>query len=259
VSVPYDPALPLHFHHIPKTAGTSVATMLAATFGDRICPVTHWDTIMTIPEETLDGYQVFIGHYAAYLPRFLGKNLNKFTIFRDPVERTVSHYSHIKRAGHHHFHQAAKDLSLLDFVRNPITAHNVVNYQARYVADLGLDPREIAKTFVAPEGIRTPLHMHIDELSRSFTSDALRTAALASLDTYFAVGVTQDIDALMQRVSAECGRDLGPIITTNVDPAAATRNELDRETRRAIEDATQIDHELYELAKARARDFAAMR
>lgn len=250
---PYDPSLPLYFQHIPKTAGTSVATLLAYAFpSDEICPVTHWDSILTQSPADLSRYRVFIGHYGEPLARFLGTPLNRFAVLRDPVDRTISHYAHIQRASHHPFHEAAKGMSLLEFVLNPVTSHNVENYQARYIADLGTDVRHIAGAFSAPKDRLTPLHMHVDELSRCVEEGVLREKALAALDTFFALGVTDHVEDLMKEVGRVIDVQFETLPHTNTDPNAPLRSQPDAETIAAINAATRVDREIYEIVRASA-------
>jgi hypothetical protein len=255
MSAAYDPDLALYFQHVPKTAGTSVATLLAAAFArDEICPVTHWDTLAQLPEEDVARYRLFIGHYASYLPRYLRKPLNTFTVLRDPVERTISHYAYIVASEDHAFHAVSKGMTLLDFVLHPVTRHNVCNYQARYIADLGIDPRSIARDFDAPPGAITPLHMHIDELSMAADQRELRSAAIESLDRFFSIGPTDLLDKQMIVVARLTGRQLGPLVRANVTAKRPAQSDLDRETLRAIKEATQIDQEIYEIVRARAAE-----
>lgn len=249
----FDPALPLYFQHIPKTAGTSITALLNQALPmDEWCPPTHWDELVEIPPAALSKYRYFIGHFGQALGTFLGADLNRFTVLRDPIERTISHYAHIQRASHHPFHEVSKGMSLLEFVLNPVTRHNVENYQARYIADLGTDVRAIADAFTASNDRLTPLHMRIDELNRDIEETALRTKALAALDTFFAIGVTDHVEELMATVGRIIGVRFEPLPHANTDPNAERRHTPDAETLEAIAAATRVDRELYEIVRANA-------
>ncbi len=250
MSVEYNPDLPLQFLHIPKTGGTSVGGMIARSFPQRlICPAGHWDYIVRLPEEQLLGFQVFLGHYSACLSRFLDKPLNVFTFLRDPVERTLSHYGFIRTDRTHPFFEAARTRTLLEFVRDPLTRPNIENYQARYVADLGLDPSAIAPVFAGRDPARFELHMHIDEQSLKVPAGKLYEQAMQSLNSFFFVGTTENLDGSVRRLSALIGVDLGPPLHANVTEHRITQDQLDRETLRAIREATEIDFALYERAR----------
>lgn len=253
--IAFQNALPLYFQHIPKTAGTSVGAMLARAFPmDEICPVLHWDTIAALPRAHLDGYNLFVGHFASYLERFLGRKLNKFTLFRDPVERTVSHYLHILRNPGHPFHAQVKTQTLREFVCDPRTRANVENYQARYVADFGYDPVKIAGTFAAADRSAFPVQMYIDELSLAENDADLRARAHEALGRFFQIGVVENFAVEMRRLAETLGRPLGEPVRMNVSMRRSQKEDLDRATLVAILQATTIDRELYERVRDRAGD-----
>jgi hypothetical protein len=247
----YDPSRPLYFHHIPKTAGSSMTALLREAFGERLCPAQHWDSLAALPGEELDAYRAYTGHFAAYLARYLGREVNAFTILRDPVERTVSHYAHILRDGAHPFHAATANLSLLEFVTHPAMSHNVRNYQARYLADLGLDPRKIARAHEKPDVVNYPMQMFIDDHSLTTPAHVLRARSLEALERFFLVGVVDAFDAAVAAFSRMTGIPLGETTRINAAPEPFKTRAIDAETLAAIREATEIDQELYELARNR--------
>src|ERR1051326_2100747 len=100
--------------------------------GTKICPGRMWDDIIRIPRGQLAQYQAFRGHFLAFLEAHIGRRLATFTILRDPVERTISHYCHVRRSPEHPFHREGKVLSLAEFCEHPRTRHMVRDYQSGY-------------------------------------------------------------------------------------------------------------------------------
>lgn len=250
----YDPTLPLYFQHIPKTAGTSATTMLRSAFPhEQVCEAAHWDTMVRLPSKQLTRYRVFAGHYSSYLPRYLGTRCNIFTFVRDPVARSISHYVHVLRDPGHPFHAAAAAMSLRDFVLDPKTRPNIENYQARYIADLGLDPRKIAAQYAGLDPAGFPLQMRIDELSLTVPADELLDAALEGLDRFFFIGLVGDFAAGMQRVGTIIGRNLGAAVVTNTAPQPPGAADLSPETVDAIHEATEVDQKLFDAVNAQVR------
>ena len=256
----YDPQLPVYFLHIPKTAGVSINAMLAGAFRhDEICPVGHWDDIARIPADQVVKYRVFTGHYSAYLSRFLGKKLNVFTFFRDPLERTLSLYGYIRQSKTHPINEAARTRTLREFILDPATRSRVLNFQARCIADLGFDPREIAQGFTDRDPTRYEFQVHFDDQSASVSSSAIRDAALRALNSFFFVGRTENLNEASQTLSDLMGVRFNSPGRQNVTEERISREELDAETLAAIHEATIIDREIYEMVKSREDSLRVVR
>ena len=124
-----------YFCHIPKTAGMSTWQLLEWMYpAESICPGRMWEDIIFVSPEVLTSYRAFRGHFLAWLEPYLGRKLSIFTILRHPVERTISHYSHARRAPEHPYYQEANTLSLAEFCTHSRTRRLVQNYQAAYLA-----------------------------------------------------------------------------------------------------------------------------
>ena len=137
----------VYFFHIPKTAGMSVWRCLEDIFpADKLCPWWLWDQLIGVTGHELNQWDLFRGHFLAHLEPYLGRQLATFTILRDPVERTISHYYHVRRAMDHPSYSYAQQLSLAEFCVHPMTRHMVENYQAGYLTVLPRNPTAVART-----------------------------------------------------------------------------------------------------------------
>ena len=124
---------PVYFLHIPKTGGTSVHKYLMKTFGrSHVCFARLWDHVAR--GRGIDGYGVYSGHFMDCLEPFLGLNLNTVTLLREPVERSISHFAHVKRDKAHPYHALARGMTLRDFCLHPETRHMIENFQSAYLA-----------------------------------------------------------------------------------------------------------------------------
>ena len=136
-----DSSSPYYFLHIPKTAGSTLNQVLDGLFNDfEICSHFGWTELLNIPRDALGDYKLFRGYLYGYLHRYVEMPLRYFTFLRDPVDRALSHYSHILRDENHYMRQRTLALgSFGAFIRDPETRNLVVNFQVRAIA-LDFDP-----------------------------------------------------------------------------------------------------------------------
>ena len=214
---------------------------------DKICPGRMWEDIITLPHRDLSRYDVFRGHFLSYLERYLGRKLRTFTILRDPLERTISHYYHVRRAPEHPFHAAANALTLEQFCLHRRTRHMVDNYQSRYLACRGtLNPRALAARMTAADLAVYQLQLTLDPDVNEFTSlDELYRAAVRRLDSFVAVGITERLQESFSVIAHALNIPNPPVLP--IRNAGWNRPDLpcDARTRRTIQRLTQVDRAIY--------------
>ncbi len=92
----------LIFIHLPKTAGTTIRSILNQQYGkDRICGIYDGDpgflsheAFDALPETEKEQYQVYCGHFPYGLHEKIKGKAHYYAMFRDPVERVISYYHH---------------------------------------------------------------------------------------------------------------------------------------------------------------------
>jgi hypothetical protein len=156
----------IYFHHIPKTAGSSVKIWLLSWLGINLCPAEVADHLVRMPFAKLECYRGFTGHFHGYLAQYLGRELLTFTVLRNPVARSRSHWHQVRRHAHHPHHSRVVAQSFTEFVSDDRNRVLLENYQARYLADLPIDLRMLAGRFSN------------DELSQYALAEALEQASL---------------------------------------------------------------------------------
>lgn len=124
-------------------------------------------------------YSVFSGHFMDALEPKMGISLQTITVLRDPVQRTISNYAHVRRDPYQPWHELAQKLTLREFCQHPDTRELIENYQAVCLSTRTPTP-ENSTTFAHPLGA-----------SRS-TTDVL-SAARDRLERCVAVGVTEQL------------------------------------------------------------------
>src|SRR6516225_5389223 len=238
-----------YFYHIPKTAGMSTWQLLEHNYSkEAICPGRMWEDIIELPMEQLAGYMVFRGHFLAYLPPYLDRQLRTFTILRDPVERTVSHYCHVLRSPEHPLYLITQSLSLAEFCIDQRTRHIVQNYQTRCLACLPLKPlRKLAAEMTRQDFAAYRLQLALDPTTvdeGSIAPAALYRAAKERLASFVAVGLTERFGESLQRIATAL--ELPPPPAFSMRNVAPNRVEhLDSHTLERIRESTKIDGALY--------------
>ena len=241
----------IYFFHIPKTSGMSVWIFLTQAFpSHKVCPWWLWEQLIALPRTELDQWNLFRGHFLSHLEPYLGKRLVTFTMLRDPVERTLSHFYHVRRAVEHPFHEQALGMSLAEFCVHPTTRHMVENYQASYLAKAPRDPIEAAQG-LTPEGLaRFQLQERLQYPDTFADGAALLESAKARLATFAAVGFTEDFTNSLQRIShALNGLASQPFEPENVNLHRAPTTTVDETTLSVIRALTEVDRELYQWAR----------
>jgi hypothetical protein len=239
----------IYFFHIPKTAGWSVWAFIEQKFpAGKICPWWLWDQLITVRQADLAQWDVFRGHFLSHLEPYLNRPLATFTMLRDPMERSISHYYHVRNAPDHPSYADAQRLSLAEFCVDPGTRHMIENYQANYLAKAPLVPAIAVEGLTADDLARFLMQEKMQFPDRFDNDATLLERARERLTTFAAVGITEDFENSLRRIgnSLHCG-EAQPFEPRNVGERPRS-TELDNTTLNLIREVTQVDQRLYETA-----------
>lgn len=241
----------IYFFHIPKTAGVSVWRFLENSFPPtQICPWWLWDQLVSVPHVELDQWHVFRGHFMSHLEPYLGRPLTTFTMLRDPVERTISHYCHVRRAPDHPYYGYAQRLSLAEFCVHPETRHMIENFQATYLAKPPGDPMKDARGLSTEQLACFELQRQLERAGGLTDPIKLLEIAKERLRGFSAVGFTEDFDVSLREISYRLGcREPPSLEAQNVNPERTPITDLDEATLALIRNLTAVDQRLYEYAR----------
>lgn len=186
---------PLYFLHIPKTAGMSLSTWLESNGRFATCPDWLWSQLLKRSRDELASYTFFRGHFYRYLAAYLGRPLRTFTFLRNPFDRSLSHYEHIRRdPNHYYFDLVNRQGSFLAFLRDPVTRPLVENFQTRALAAVFDPAREVARTALGPS-CPYALEAHLETVSPGIDDQTALTLAQDYLMRCEFVGITERMDA----------------------------------------------------------------
>lgn len=249
----------VHLLHIMKTGGTALVAGLRKAAGDRFClSQVFLDHLVALPRLLVDSAALVSGHFGLEALELLPGDRVSATVIRQPLERVLSHYSHVRVDPALAAETAG--LSLEEFVHSPRWRPYVENFQSRsLVQRVGLDgawrsysPEE--RLSELPPGrrpARAPLPLQsLYELGpMDLDGEQLGRAALAGLEEIQHVGTTEDLDALHACLAAVWGvRDPPRLPRDNVGVERVAASSVPPSLRRAIEEANDSDFALYEQA-----------
>jgi hypothetical protein len=237
----------VYFFHIPKTAGTSAYRFLEQSFPEaEICPWGLWDHLVTASKEDLGRWQVFRGHFLSHLESFLDRKLFTFTLLREPVARTISHYHHVRRSPEHPSHHHAVNMTLKEFCLHPSTRHMVENYQAIYLAKAPCDVRAVIGTLPLGYAERFQLQEFLQYPDDFSGSDRLLEVASKRLAEFEYVGITERLGQSLSEFSRMVGC-AAPVVVerANLNPEGTSTDSVDASTLDLIRSLTAVDSVLY--------------
>jgi hypothetical protein len=241
----------LYYLHIPKTAGTSFNDILQANFApDESSFGLPANEFVKLPANVVAKYKAISGHYFYNIQLFTPRTPVYITMFRDPLERTISMYTQARRLPNHYAYEIAKTQSLHEFITDPRMQGLYVNCQTRYIA---LDPNtiEMAKKLSPAALDNWELWRQMENFApNGFSDPELLTRAQERLQKFAFVGLTEKFD---EAVDLLCHTFGWPVPTAakilNVSPTRLAKEEIAQETLDIIRENTQLDSALYETAQ----------
>jgi hypothetical protein len=229
----------LVFPHIMKTGGTSLIEWIQRHYfvDDILETASCWNHLKGTPAEELRRKRFIRGHFGSGILNVFGprNGFAAIAMVRDPVERVISHYWHLKNAPDAGIAGWDEDepFTFEAYVDHPLTRFAVSNYQtANYSAGIGVG-----------SGGRTS--GILEELS---PLDLARCKAF--IDSCDAVGTTEDlprfVDALTQR--------FGFFPDSSLQKHRSYRQDesFPKDVLQRIRKLNAADYELYQYVRARS-------
>jgi hypothetical protein len=227
----------LIFIHIPKTAGSTLHRIIHRHY--RTGELYHtdrqpqgWHAFMQWPEQERANIKLLMGHIEMGVAAFLPRPAHYFTMLRDPIQRAISYYGHVRRIADHYCHHLLHEqqMSLADFARSGADVM-MDNGQTRMLAGVLYD---------IPYG--------------QLTNDVL-VEAQKNLDACLLVGLTEQFDRSLLLMRCLFGWQKLFYARRNV---SQNRVQPDGDTLAAVAQVNRFDQALYAHgAKRLAQQWAA--
>jgi hypothetical protein len=130
----------IFFMHIRKTAGTSIVSLFTKEFeAAERCPIrSELELRLKVPNQAewkqlLTSYRFVGGHFYRIAPLLIPEGFKVVTILRDPLDRGISAFNHIKNDRRDPLNKIAADLSFHGAIAEPKLAIEFRNPQARFL------------------------------------------------------------------------------------------------------------------------------
>lgn len=198
----------------------------------------------------LDEYTLFCGHFYRYLTSYLGKPLSTFTFLRNPFDRALSHYEHIRRDHNHFFYDKVQAQgSFLAFIKDPETQPLIKNFQTRALSGI-FDPVAVTNSIVNSANEKYPLEKFLTTSDMGLDD---RTSLLLAKDYLMRcifVGITErpqeSVKKLAKILAVPSAPQMGHF---NENPSRRSVDSLSKEEWATLAGLLSTDMELYEFGQ----------
>ena len=226
---------PILFDHLPKCAGLTIIQYLLTQYPQRVTYITDErkpsksaKKFKSLSVESRHGYHLVVGHCTHQLLDYVHPDSIKLTIFRDPIERIISHYFFVKQYKRHYLHQkiVESNMSLEDYATSELSCElrnfYISHFSGLLADEINLNPEKSVER------------------------------AVSVLEQYDVIGFQDDLTSAMNKL-----QNLAHLCQPFEDRVFnKTRNkktveEIPTKTKKSIAQANSLDVELYNRLKTR--------
>jgi hypothetical protein len=236
--------------HIPKTAGRTLNKIIRAQYDSeaifsnaqavmsklgldwqKIPASRRWEIsrefLAYLPEIEKRKIKILFGHMNFGRHELLPQPCTYITLLREPAERIISYYYHIKRMKNHYLYDIieSQQLSIGDFIESGIT-FTLDNCQTRMISGVG------------------------DSVEHGRCTHDILDKAKANLKNYFSlVGLTEQFDQTLILLKQKFNWNLITYAKENVTWDRPLLNDIPKHDLQIIRKYNQLDFELYDFAQ----------
>ncbi|PMS36913.1 sulfotransferase family protein [Trinickia symbiotica] len=232
--------------HIPKTAGTSITSLLEDNFSLADALITkkvrNQYYANYIDYGLLKSAAVVAGHFPLSIASLMNEPVRKLVFLRNPVDLSISLFNHMKRIG-----EISPRENLADFIESS-RGSSITNVQAKWLAN-AFAPN------VPTHRASMPFEFGWNGTKPEFAiDDSVLADAKRNLKEFEFVGIFEEmeesISLMCQRF--ELSRGYHPVVLNVGDYSRAQ----DESVMRLVQNHNKYDVELYRFARQRFREMA---
>ena len=240
----------LYFLHIQKTAGTTMINILDSYFDlDTIYRDQFWPNLLINMPKNLLKFKFLRGHFGYGIHRILGKKPIYITMLREPVDRTISDYEHIRRDKIKNKKPFSKNETILDALKDPQRRLVFINPQAAYIGH-DLDIISITKSWNPEKLARLEIRAHLVRATKTILENKLLENAKNHLSEFAFVGIVEKFEESLFLLYYTFGwKPMATNWKLNVAPKPNKELQWTEEALKEIKNCTRSDAELYKFAQ----------
>ena len=234
----------LYFLHIPKTAGTSVISILDSYFKkDQVLRLHAWKYLL--PKLPLDfsNYRFVRGHYGIGFYRLLPKKPLYLTVLREPKDIIISSYKMIQRQPEEaERYSIPQDKTISELITDP----KILAIKDTLTRWIGVDQDVLS--FTKDMDLNQIADFQPEEhetfLSPDMSDEELLKVAKQRLSEFAWVGILERFEESMFLLHYQFGwKPIRDTIRRNVAPKDS--NDLNDAAKKQLDEWTKLDRELY--------------
>jgi len=235
----------LYYLHIPKTAGTTLISIIDGYF-DRssVLGIHAWKYLL--PKMPLDfsKYRFVRGHYGYGFYKILPKKPIYTTVLRDPSNLIVSMYKMIQRQREEaERYSIPQDKTISELITNP-NVMDMVDPQTHWLA-VDLDVLDLSKDMDLSQLADYQPEEHSYFKHPDIPDDKLLEIAKKHLSEFAWVGIMEKFEESLFLLHYQFGwKPIRSVVKKNIAPAKK-QDELTDEAKKKIGEWTKMDKELY--------------
>jgi hypothetical protein len=175
------------FDHLPKCAGTTINEYLLSHYPKRFIFRTNgrhpMESIMkfqSLPENSRYGFHLIIGHLTNRLLDYIQPDTITLTVFREPIDRIISHYFFVRRDQKHYLHNKVLRMNIkLENYASSGLPNELRNWYTCYFSGFSIEEAEMK-----PE-------------------ESVNRAAQQIFSNYNIIGFQDDLPSVIEKLKSE--------------------------------------------------------
>jgi hypothetical protein len=222
------------FDHLPKCAGTTINEYLLSHYPRRLVfrtngrhPMESVIKFQSLPKNSRYGFHLIIGHLTNRLLDYIHPDIITLTVFREPIDRIISHYFFVRRDQNHYLHDQVSrmNIKLEDYASSGLR-NELCNWYTCYFSGFSIEEAEMKP------------------------GESVNRAAQHIFNNYSIIGFQHDLPRVIEKLKSEANLYnffQNPI--SNKTNGRITIEEVPDKTRKTIAEVNFLDVSLHALLK----------